>query len=96
MEIEETKSMSHSDGVELQRKATSDLVVDLSLPGASTGSNGHASPTSSSDRMSSSSEDMQGQGHLDPNTSVLLRFEVMKSAELKVTLVHHSIQKKAV
>lgn len=92
MEFKESETMIHSDCVELQRKATSALKADLSLPGdTTTGSNGDASSIPSLNRTSSSSEDMQGLGHLDPKTSVLLRFEGMKSAELKVTLVHEHL-----
>ena len=37
------------------------------------------------DRASNWSEDMQGLGQLDPERSILLRFECMSSGELKVS-----------
>lgn len=38
------------------------------------------------DRASNVSEDMQGLGHVDPQKSILLRFECISSSELKVTM----------
>ncbi|BDA45988.1 hypothetical protein COCOBI_08-0800 [Coccomyxa sp. Obi] len=87
MEIRESESLSRSGDVELQQKPTSALEDDLSLPGDATGCPGVASEAPSLNRLSSSSEDMQGLGHLDPKTTVLLRFEGMKSAELKIILL---------
>lgn len=81
--------MSHSDGVELQRKAASGSKAKLSLPGDTAGPTGSAS---SIPALDSSSEDMQGLGHLDPKTFVLLRFESMKSTELKVSQVHETLE----
>jgi hypothetical protein len=80
--------LSHTHDKGLERKTTFISRARIATPEAAK-SNGmqkatEGSPPSDLDRASSWSEDMQGLGHLDPQKSILLRFECMSAAELKV------------
>lgn len=89
MEGRETlDNLSHTDERTLERRTTFISRVTLSGPGDNSESEIETPPMSSLEKTSNWSEDMQGLGLLDPKKSVLLRFECMSAAELKVILSH--------
>ncbi|BDA45987.1 probable lipase at C-terminar half [Coccomyxa sp. Obi] len=85
-EMESPDTLSRTDGRTLERKTTFISRATLSGPEANSEPDKETSTASSLEKTSTLSEDMQGLGLLDPKKSVLLRFECMSAAELKVIL----------
>ncbi len=85
--LETTDPLSGTDKRALKRKTTFISRVTVSGPVDYGEPEIETTPTSSSGKTSTLPEDMQGLGLLDPKKSVLLRFECMSAAELKVSVI---------
>ena len=89
MKNDQPDRLCHDYDKALERKTTFISRAGISAPADTVNLDAlpeNATASSSDlDRASNWSEDMQGLGHLDPQRSILLRFECMSSGELKVS-----------